>query len=589
MSNEQHSLFVAQPPPPVIEPRAFPPLHPMHTSRKPTLWRPFPSVEEPRVRARKYSNAPSKTAIPRTTRFKPDFMSTIEDVEIAETTTLDGLKTPTQSDFNPASGEERTKLSFEDVERLILETDEAFRAVGTALEEAKTSNHTWHKRKASKAPRYSQDFGIGNMIKFTHGVSTAVATSSQSRPIQLAPRRKKSLANPTKKETPSKQPHNRSSRLRLREVTANVSDLLSGKAFRTEADELPNRRSPTRDLENMQRKSIDSTSSRDTEGATPTDPFHLEGLSSRIEAAQRMLSLPVYPPFTKLDLNTKSGYETRIIPNIPSRSTLDEDSMSFSNHIFPSPPRTNQKLGSLPKDSRYPSTVKTSSLRLSTGEYSNIISLQSTPFTWTSPLFRHGPILIERAAKEQTFQSPQEEVLDWTAFQMAILGTMDPDGGDQRDDWEWEADERELDEIMNWWEGFGFEGFGGLERPAPEKVTAAPSHLAPNQLRDDDKEVHSLPPYAELELGTTQNSGKASPISFKQRITGALTGISRAENRSSVADSLPPSPMLDLLVMTPLSEDWDVRIPMGFNLGHDLGDFLRWEAKHVQNLTGCQK
>jgi len=45
---------------------------------------------------------------------------------------------------------------------------------------------------------------------------------------------------------------------------------------------------------------------------------------------------------------------------------------------------------------------------------------------------------------------------------------------------------------------------------------------------------------------------------------------------------LPPSPMLDLVIPS-LNKDNEV-IPMGFNLGHDLGDFLRWEAQHAQLL-----
>lgn len=580
ISTDQHSLFAAQPPPPTIETSVLSPLLPPQALRKPTLWRPFPSIEDPRVKTPKPSKAPFRP-ISRTSRFKSDHMSTDDIVETVGKTTLDGTKTPTQNDYNPASKEAKTKLSFEDVERLILETDEAFRAVGTALEDAKTSTHTWHKRKTSKSHRYSQDFGIGNVIKLTHGVSTAVATSSQSRPLQLVPRQKKSSTSRTKKETPSKQPPNRSSRLRLREVTANVSDLLSGMVFRTDADELPNRKLPLRELDKSQRRSVDSAASIYTEGATPTDPFHLEGLSSRIEAAQRMLAPPTYPPPATPDLTTKSGYGTKVTPKRPSHSISDGTKLKHNTHPFPASPTTNNNHESLVQKPNPLSTPKNPALRLSTGEHGNIIALQSTAFTWTSPLFHHGPIKIERDIKEQTFQSPQEEALDWTAFQMAILGTMDPDGGDQRDDWEWEADERELDEIMDWWDGFGFAGIGRLEGPPPETTKTAPT-----QLRDDEKEVYCPPAYTDVELGTILDSSRPSPLKIQQEIAGAWTGKSRSENRLSIADSLPPSPM-DLLVLTPLSGDEDVRIPMGFNLGHDLGDFLRWEAKHVQNLTGC--
>lgn len=45
-------------------------------------------------------------------------------------------------------------------------------------------------------------------------------------------------------------------------------------------------------------------------------------------------------------------------------------------------------------------------------------------------------------------------------------------------------------------------------------------------------------------------------------------------------DSLPQSPMLDLVMTTAVDGSKDF-VPMGYNLGHDLGDFLKWESEHV--------
>jgi len=44
--------------------------------------------------------------------------------------------------------------------------------------------------------------------------------------------------------------------------------------------------------------------------------------------------------------------------------------------------------------------------------------------------------------------------------------------------------------------------------------------------------------------------------------------------------SLPQSPMLDLVVSRDV-EGNEYVVPMGFNLGHDLGDFLKWESENV--------
>ncbi|KAF3764485.1 hypothetical protein M406DRAFT_322626, partial [Cryphonectria parasitica EP155] len=44
--------------------------------------------------------------------------------------------------------------------------------------------------------------------------------------------------------------------------------------------------------------------------------------------------------------------------------------------------------------------------------------------------------------------------------------------------------------------------------------------------------------------------------------------------------SLPQSPMLDLVMTTAVDGSKEF-VPMGYNLGHDLGDFLKWESEHV--------
>jgi hypothetical protein len=86
------------------------------------------------------------------------------------------------------------------------------------------------------------------------------------------------------------------------------------------------------------------------------------------------------------------------------------------------------------------------------------ITLSSTPFSLTSPPFRHGPIRVDRRRKNF---SPEEEGLDWTAFQMAILGVMDDDRDTEKDEEDWRLGEAELGEITSWFSGFGF-GIGKM-------------------------------------------------------------------------------------------------------------------------------
>ncbi|PSS08610.1 hypothetical protein M430DRAFT_61775, partial [Amorphotheca resinae ATCC 22711] len=90
------------------------------------------------------------------------------------------------------------------------------------------------------------------------------------------------------------------------------------------------------------------------------------------------------------------------------------------------------------------------------------IALSSTPFTLTSPLFRHGPIRLEQRKKKSSLE---KEALDWTAFQIAILGTTDEDheGSDEA-----QLDEAELDDITLWFSDFGF-GVGRLVKEKPKR------------------------------------------------------------------------------------------------------------------------
>ncbi|KAG4426962.1 hypothetical protein IFR05_017555, partial [Cadophora sp. M221] len=64
--------------------------------------------------------------------------------------------------------------------------------------------------------------------------------------------------------------------------------------------------------------------------------------------------------------------------------------------------------------------------------------------------------------------------------------------------------------------------------------------------------------------------------------TNNITPRTIPEDRLSPVDlsSLPPSPMSDM----PLSRDDKDFIPMGFNLMHDLDDFLGWKERHVPTI-----
>jgi hypothetical protein len=173
---------------------------------------------------------------------------------------------------------------------------------------------------------------------------------------------------------------------------------------------------------------------------------------------------------------------------------------------------------------------------------------------------------------------PDEEALDWTAFQMAISGTMC-----EMYDIEWDANEDEVDDILRWWEGYGFRGMEGIlpaetpiESPVKERKVIwrksvprrKPLPLLLNKMDLTGSEKISV---AEGDPGTDL---LAVP---------ELEGNTPRKKKVSKSDeSLPPSPMFDF---GSADRDREELIPMGFNLGHDLGDFLDWEAKYVQQYV----
>lgn len=219
---------------------------------------------------------------------------------------------------------------------------------------------------------------------------------------------------------------------------------------------------------------------------------------------------------------------------------------------------------------------------------------------------------------------------------MAITGTIELDDhlGDQRDDAQWESDGAEIDDLVDWWKSFGLGGYGRMEseKDLREKDDPAflPNHTPVPSINAQQKEHNSpgsedversdsshiqrrtwrawtdtppppIPPPRIYNIGSRMTSLKPHPeatdiskiplkASFTQAHPPQISSLAippEPPRRPSLAESLlslPPSPMLDLVVSNQSGKDEEVPIPMGFNLGHDLGDFLNWEAKHVQSM-----
>lgn len=286
--------------------------------------------------------------------------------------------------------------------------------------------------------------------------------------------------------------------------------------------------------------------------------------------------------------------------------------------------------------------------------------LMSNSITSTMPTFKHGRIRLAKAdlvnagtinSLESKLLTSPDETLDWTAFQMAILGGAgdlfsDPDNFLSRD-----AQEEMVDDLCDWFEDLGFtnDDLGTLvTKDRPRKGTRSRAPYTPLQpalmmspgsadrvsqgrkgsadsrsssvgsglTRSGDSPDHSIPIPVEIEhpsgfwnaadsndtdrFHTGPGLKRWTLEGHPKRYQGAGIDVNRANSHTSTGagnglprtprsggksmrasiDSLPQSPMLELRMMTGVDGNKEF-VSMGYNLNHDLGDFLRWESEHV--------
>jgi hypothetical protein len=232
--------------------------------------------------------------------------------------------------------------------------------------------------------------------------------------------------------------------------------------------------------------------------------------------------------------------------------------------------------------------------------------LESTSFSQNSPLFQQGSIRLNKKTKNEDIDAaygfipkhgkigntaPKEEAapLDWTAFQMAVAGG----AGDylmsgEIDDSKQQATEElqhETDDIIEWWEGFGFPGEAqGIGRLAQEERSATSSR------RRHDLRMRALAEHAQQRPANWPLQGIAELPSnerfkFKNAVHVELedTSVAKPEQGYESDYSLPDSPMEEI-TQEAIQRKGSV-VPMGSNLDHDLPDFLKWGVKNTEGLV----
>ncbi|KAF2965387.1 hypothetical protein GQX73_g8182 [Xylaria multiplex] len=236
----------------------------------------------------------------------------------------------------------------------------------------------------------------------------------------------------------------------------------------------------------------------------------------------------------------------------------------------------------------------------STSEY---VYIESPQYSLNTPHFQHGPIRLSKSDLLPDMTLGHDEGLDWTAFQIAIQGG----AGDlysESDDALRRREAEETADITAWWDSWHFESTGELithDYEASSPTSTLSGDEIPDLSHSEVESDNSQSPQRRWQ-GTQYKTSASSPqfnLDFskeKKRMSshyfadgrGNISDMWRhdseqkqvVENRQSI-NSLPPSPMLDLRVIRSSNgDDLDV-VPMGYNLGHDLGDFLKWEAEHA--------
>jgi hypothetical protein len=255
-----------------------------------------------------------------------------------------------------------------------------------------------------------------------------------------------------------------------------MTDILSSKRFKGEEEEIrTGRKYRRREIERELEMSIGFTGCATTDKTTEMEPIYQNGVSPFL------VEHATLPDPSSLFESPPMSIQDRDIPGEISRGSCLRSANSKTKNagIFFKNARLHDSHVSLLSASLLPITpgrfqpvLPPQQLKNSPAEFliptddvkaSEYITFPSTPFSLTSPLFRHGPIRVDRRRK---CLSPKEEAVDWTAFQVAMLGIKDDHDDNYRDEADWRLGEEELSDITSWFSELGL-AVGRLVKEAP--------------------------------------------------------------------------------------------------------------------------
>jgi hypothetical protein len=374
-----------------------------------------------------------------------------------------------------------------------------------------------------------------------------------------------------------------------------------------------------------------------TEGSrTPTEPFHLEDLTSRLSAASvfpvarsAIVSRSSTPTSLTLDREVHELSDMSVERSTPTHSPI----FSLPIQTLPSPTplrdkcvvssqapviagqrlcqcATSHLTPKLPLKSLCQCPVDRGTWVARDLEGGLI--LESAPYPLIGCDFRHHSIRLSRHPnfnQNTNLKTRKSEAapLDWTAFQMAISGGIGDYlmGSDSitADSSLLEELDREADDILEWWSELGINAGGmiyheqGVESKGNQKIGIINDNIDKGR----ELELSSIELLAELDATVpshsdiatrdklTKRKGKADSLRLDLKANetklASNGGHPKTDSDGFENDkSLPPSPMEELSPDALIGQG--VMVPMGFNLDHDLKDYLKWETECVEGILG---
>ncbi|KND90976.1 hypothetical protein TOPH_04303 [Tolypocladium ophioglossoides CBS 100239] len=519
------------------------------------------------------------------------------------------------------------------VRQLIEETEHAFEAVGNTLSELQLAS--W----LLETPGPAEPSPIVSTYPSTMPLSS-VSPSHESQTAGLSrttPPQKISVPQPPRRQkrqlklelvTPSKLP----AKTTRWTFSASLSNTFLGQRFkRIVADEMltPARMEELKKgREKVQadaRLLLDSRPSNESfqsmssdKPDTPVEPFHLESLVLRIDAsAERSLpplvedkdmlsTAPLDQDVVHCDFSLQSSVSK---DDAEKEAEETEDSMTIDTFAFPTPPPRNPtriapkvSVGLLPtipeafamaSDDTQPqlsTSRRSQDGNRDSSENDELVYLNGTILSSANRSFRHGPIACQKpeAGKDDADAEEVDETVDWTAFQMAILG-----GAGDLVSGMYEDDQNEMaDEMAEWFETFGFETHGqlisgGIPSPRNSQDSSGTIDSSSPSSIDSDSDlpipvVTENPDYYEYSQHSMH--GPFSTIKFFRSSSLRRWAADAKPKRYALREPIGARPK-PLVVggdaPEDVSESVAERAPMGCNMEHDLDEFLRWERDNV--------